>query len=198
MSLKQLLGISLLGAIVAQTAQAQPVLSVSPIVSGSNIDWHVLIAPDPSLFVVNMPPGGSIAVELAFAIDDAELLSVDVNTAAWDFETTAVNPFTGMLTEGLWIDTIGDRTFGAFGSIFFTSGDPVELFNIMTAGIPATLRWGVAASGDNALGARIAQAGINFDGYTGSLTVPEPSAILLGVVGLVAVSLRLIRRRPAA
>jgi hypothetical protein len=202
MTVKQLWSISLLCALFAHVVQAQPVLSVVPSVSGSNIDWHVLIAPDPDLFgPTGNPPdvlGGSMAVELAFAIDDAELLGVDVNTVAWDASNFGNNPFTGTPTEGLWLDLIGDRTFGAFGSVIFTSGDPVEIFNIMTDGIPATLRWGTAASGDGVLGARIAQGGENYDGYTGSLTVPEPSAILLGVVGLVVASLGLTRRRLAA
>jgi hypothetical protein len=203
MTVKQLWSISLLCALFAHVVQAQPVLSVVPSVSGSNIDWHVLIAPDPDLFSntgpSGVPPnttGGSMAVELAFAIDDAELLGVDVNTAAWESESFGSNPFTGTFTEGLWLDLIGDRTFGAFGSIFFTSGDPVEIFNIMTDGIPATLRYGEAASGSFGLGDIIAQASEAYH-YTGSLTVPEPSAILLGVVGLVVASLGLTRGRTA-
>ena len=71
MTFKQLLCISFFCALMVHAVHAQPVLSVSPNVSGGNIDWHVFIAPDPSLFG-GMPPGGSMAVELAFAIDDAE------------------------------------------------------------------------------------------------------------------------------
>jgi hypothetical protein len=190
MNTKQLASVALACFLGTHLAQAQPVLSVIPSVNGNDVEWHVLIAPDPDLFgPTGNPPevlGGSMAVELAFAVDDAELLGVDVNTVAWDTETSGFNPFAGMNTSGLWLDEIGDRTFGAFGSIIFTSGDPVELFNIMTEGVPATLRWGVAASGDGVLGARIAQGGVNFDGYTGSLTVPEPSTVLLGMMGLIA------------
>jgi hypothetical protein len=189
MKVKQLLSICLLCALSAHVAQAAPTLSVSPVVSGTNIDWHVFVSPDPAL----LP--GSIAVALAFAIDDAELSGVAVNTVAWDLALPGFNPFTGTTTNGLWLDLIGDRTFGAFGSVVFSSSSPVELFNITTAGLPATLRWGVAASGSNSLGARLSQGGQNFDGHTGSLTVvPEPGSFALGIIGLLAMSLGWLRR----
>ncbi len=153
------------------------------------VKWLVEVAPDASLFSNNPPNGvgGSMAVELAFAIDDAELMGVDVNTAAWDFENPGNNPFTGTVTDGLWLDLIGDRTFGAFGSVFFTSSDPVRLFTIETStDVPASIRYGVAASGHPVNGARIAQAGQNFDGYTGVATVPEPATAILAALAALA------------
>lgn len=196
MSVQKVACIALFCALLAQSTQAAPILSVTPNgLSGGNRQWLVNVAPDPALFGGGPPPGGSMAVELAFAVDDAELLSVDVNTAAWDFENPGNNPFTGTVTDGLWLDLIGDRTFGAFGSIFFTSGDPVRLFTIETsASVPASVRYGVAASGDNSLGARIAQAGQNFDGYTGVATVPEPAAVTLVVLAALSIVMPLGRR----
>jgi hypothetical protein len=48
---------------------------------------------------------------------------------------------------------------------------------------PTTIRFGTAASGHFTRGARIAQGISNFDGITGSVTVPEPATIYL-VVGI--------------
>ena len=117
MSVQRTACIALLCALAAQSSHAAPILSVTPDgLSGGNRQWLVEVAPDANLFSNNPPNGvgGSMALELAFAIDDAELLSVDVNTAAFDFENPGLNPFTGTVTEGLWLDLIGDRTFGAF------------------------------------------------------------------------------------
>ena len=125
-----------------------------------------------------------MAVELAFAIDDAELIGVDVQSSVWDTANPGNNPFTGTVTDGLWVDLIGDRTFGAFGSIVLNSAAPVDLFLFETSGLASTtIRYGMAASGSATLGARIAQGGINFDNYTGSTTVPEPAAAILLVFG---------------
>jgi hypothetical protein len=181
MTFQRLTAIVICVSLFACAAHAAPTLSVTSIGNNGsgNRDWLVEVAPDPSLFSGD-PPGGSMAVELAFAIADTDLLGVDVNTDAWDMENPGYNPFMGTITEGLWLDLIGDRAFGAFGSIKFYSGDPVELFTIETAGLGlTTVRYGEAASGDPALGARIAQAGIDFDGYTGSVTVPEPASGVL-------------------
>ena len=192
--------------LLACTTDAAPILSVTPsgLNAGGNREWLVEVTPDASLF--HDPPGdnpdrglgGSIAVELAFAIDHTDLLGVDVNTVAWENETVGNNPFTGTVTDGLWLDLIGDRTFGAFGSIFFTSDDPMRLFTIETAGAGlSAIRYGVAASGHPVNGTRIAQFGTNFDGYTGSVTVPEPASVLLAGLG-VAMMAGISGRRRAA
>jgi hypothetical protein len=185
--------IAMLCILLTQSAQAAPGLSVTDmgVDVDNNQNWLVEVTPD--------SPPSSIAVELAFAIDDAELLDVDVNAAAWDHEGVGMNPFTGDYTFGLWLDLIGDRTFGAYGSIVFSSTDPVELFTIKTsADFPQTIRYGTAASGSPTLGARIAQHGTNYDGYTGSVTaVPEPASIVLAVAGLCAIAMAAARRRAA-
>jgi hypothetical protein len=174
---------------VAQVSFAAPILTVSPgPLSGGNRPWYVDITPDAGL----LP--GSMAVELAFAVDVAELLGVDVNAVAWDHENPGHNPFTGTITDGLWLDLIGDRTFGAFGSVVFNSPGPKRLFTINTsADLSAAVRFGTAASGDPVRGARIAYGGQNFDGYTGTATVPEPATVLLAVV--CAAAFGLVRRR---
>ena len=181
-------------AVSATCAHAAPSLSVTPTGDNGAGDraWLVEVTPDP----VDVSNGsGSIAVELAFAIDDTDLLGVDVNTAAWDHENPGSNPFTGTVTDGLWLDLIGDRTFGAFGSINFSTADPVELFTIETAGLGrTTLRYGEAASGDPVLGARMAQNAVNYDGYTGSVTVPEPASIGLTLLGLLVIGVAARRR----
>ncbi|MCH2131978.1 MAG: hypothetical protein MK179_22790, partial [Pirellulaceae bacterium] len=66
--------------------------------------------------------------------------------------------------------------FAAFGSEFFTNGDPIDLLTFETAGALATdLSWGghtlMAGTSGQYTGSRIAQAGINFDGYQGILKV---------------------------
>ena len=138
-------GLALCMALCAGPCFAAPSLSVYPIgLNGSdNREWAVDVARDPML------PATALAVELAFAIDDTDLLGVDVNTAVWDFELIGANPFTGTDTVGLWLDLIGDRTFGVFVSMILTSTDPVRLFTIETAGDDLmTIRYGTAASGD--------------------------------------------------
>jgi hypothetical protein len=134
-------------------------------------------------------------VELAFAVDVAELLGVDVNTAVWDTENPGNNPFTGTVTDGLWLDLIGDRTFGAFGSVVFTTPGPKRLFTINTsAELDVAVRYGTAASGSPTLGARIAQFGQNFDGYTGTAVIPEPASATLVLMAALALLLPVRRK----
>jgi len=184
MSRRSLACLALYCALAAQVSFAAPILTVTPgPQSGGSRPWYVDITPEPSL----LP--GSMAVELAFAVDIAELLDVDVNTAAWDLENPGNNPFTGTVTDGLWLDLIGDRTFGAFGSVIFNAPVPVRLFTIETsAELNAAVRYGTAASGSATLGTVIAQGGQNFTGYTGTAVVPEPAtATLMLAIAAVAV-----------
>lgn len=184
MTLSRLTAMVMCISLLACAAQAAPSLSVTPTGNNGSGDraWLVEVTPDPVLVAAG---NGSIAVELAFAVDDTDLLSVDVNTAAWDHENPGYNPFTDTITDGLWLDLIGDRTFGAFGSINFPTALPVELFTINTAGLVlTTVRYGEAASGSTTMGNLMAQGGQNFYGYTGSVTVPEPAGSLLAVLGV--------------
>jgi len=78
--------------------------------------------------------------------------------------------------------------FAAFGSQFLMSFGPVELLKIETLGSgPTTITWGNLAGAPHTGGNRLAQIGVNFDGSSGSVTVPEPAsvalALLIGLVG---------------
>jgi hypothetical protein len=152
-----------------------------------NHTWKFQVTPDFAL----APMGTPLAVELAFAVDHSDLLGVTVNAPIWDTALLGNNPFTGTMTSGLWLDLIGDRTFGAFGSIDIMTSGPVDLFYVETAGAGfTTLRYGVAASGHPSHGARISQitgpfTAENFDGYTGAVSIPEPTFAGISVIGTV-------------
>jgi hypothetical protein len=188
----------MLAATLGQLCEAAPSIVVSPLgptPSGNRL-WNFQVVPDLTI----APSGTPMAVELAFAIDETDLIDVDVNTAVWDTPLPGNNPFTGTVTVGLWLDTIGDRTFGAFGSFIITTPGALDLFLIETAGLgPTTLRYGVAASGHPSHGARIAQydgdTARNFDGYTGTITVPEPTTLVASVVGVALTAIASRRRR---
>jgi hypothetical protein len=191
--------VALFGALSLSTASAAPILTVTPDgLTAGNRNWLVDISPDPSLFS-GSPPGGSLAAELAFAFDaPTTLLSVVVaDPVAWPNPNPGNNPYTGTVTVGTYVDLVNSRTFDAYGSSFFTSSAPTHFLKITTAGSgPATLRYGVATSGNLSKGARIAQAGQNFDGYTGVVSlVPEPATCTMAFVGAAGVLLARRRRR---
>lgn len=182
--------------VVAQAAHAAPTMSVVPQgLNAGNREWLVSIDPDEALFSNNPPNGvgGSVAVELAFSIDDpTELLSVVVaDPALWPADNPGNNPFPGGANCcGTILDLVGDRAFTAYGSTYFTTGTPKPFLKITTAGAGlTTLRYGVAAGGHPINGARIAQAGQNFDGYTGIVSIPEPTAIVLAFVAALGVAI---------
>jgi len=196
-------------------ALADPLLLVTPrgVNAEGNRKWLVEIKPETSLFqdrpddVPDLGPGSPMAVELAFAIDFTDLLDIRANTIDWDFPNPGHNPFTGTITDGLWVDMIGDRTFGAFGSRIFYSGDPVELFTFETRGSGlARVRWGQAASGHDTHGSIIAQLGGTFQtppgeltlfefSVTGAMAVPEPGSGMLAALSLTTMALVASRRR---
>jgi hypothetical protein len=191
---QRLICFALASALAAHVAQAAPTLSVYPLgLNGSNnMEWAVDVTRDTGFLPT------SLAVELAFAVDDSDLLGVDVNTAVWDHENAGLNPFTNSVTDGLWLDLIGDRTFGAFGSVFITSIDPQRLFTIETAGGgETTLRYGTAASGNPQRGNIIADPN-GLHRYSGSVTVPEPASIAIVACALALVGTCQVRNRRAA
>jgi len=195
MSRNLLACLALCCAFVAQVSFAAPLVNVAPVgIVGGNRDWLVTIAPDPALFSNNPPNGvgGSLAVELAFSIDDpTDLLSVAIaDPSAWPNANPGNNPYTGGITNGIYIDLLNDRSFAAYGSTYLTSEAPTEFLKITTAGTgPTTVNWLGAYGGKG----RIAQAGQNFDLYVGSVTVPEPATALLAVACAAAIGL--VRRR---
>lgn len=193
--------IALAAALVAHSAFAAPTLTVVPIgFNGANRLWAADVAPDPALFAFSPghgTTGGSVAAELAFSIVGTDLISATVNTNDWPFANRGTHPFVNLVNhEGLWVDLVGDRIFASFGTAFMTSPGPRRLLTIETLGNgPSTMLYGTAASGHARNGARISQASQNFDGYTGSVTVPEPSTIAFIILGIGTFVGTLRRRR---
>jgi hypothetical protein len=190
MSAKYLATIALLCALVAQSSQAAPTMSVVHTgLNAGNREWLVSITPDATLFDDNPPNGfgGSVAVELAFTIDDpTELLSVVIaDPISWPNANPGNSPWGGFCC-GTQLDLVNDRAFTAYGSAYFTTGTPKQFIKITTAGSgPSTLNWLGAYNGFG----RMAQAGQNFDLYKGTVSVvPEPASIvMLGFAGFALV-----------
>jgi hypothetical protein len=161
-------------------ADAAPLLSVTDIglnVSG-NTEWSVQVSPDPNLFSSDggQGLGGSLAVELAFEIFGSDLLSATVNATDWPINNPGNNPFTGTVTQGANIDLAADTLFASLLSEFFTSASAVEVLVIETMGSGFTaVSWGghtlLPGLPNEYIGSRISQAGINFDGFQGSVGV---------------------------
>lgn len=196
MSVKKLACIALLCALVAQSSQAAPTMSVVPTgINAGNREWLVSISPDASLFSNNPPNGvgGSLAVELAFTINDpTELLSVVIaDPASWPADNPGTSPWTGAFCCGTQLDLVNDRAFTAYGSTYFTSGTPKQFLKITTAGTGATtVNW---LGSFNGFG-RISQAGQNFDIYKGTVSVvPEPASIAL--LALAALAITVVGRK---
>jgi hypothetical protein len=173
------LGLSPVGGV---QVSADPVLTVtdSGTANGNQI-WLVEVAPDPGLFG-DTPDGfgGALAVELDFMITDSEIVSVTKNAADWPNENPGFNPFINDISHGVTFDMT--TAFISLGSDLFTTGDPAEVATIETLGAGlGTLKWGgnVAAPAGAAEynTARIAQAGMKFDGFHGMLA---PAAGLRG------------------
>jgi len=159
-------------------AAAAPLLSVTDIgLNGSgNTEWSVTVSPDPNLFSTDggQGLGGSLAVELAFEIFGSDLLSATVNETDWPFNNPGNNPFTGTVTLGVDVDLAADTLFASLLSEFFTDPNAVEVLVIETMGSgPTTVSWGghtlLPGLPNEYIGSRIAQAGINFDGFQGSV-----------------------------
>jgi len=158
-------------------ATADPSLLVFDIgLNGSgNREWRVEVAPDPKLFEATIEGfGGSLAIELAFDITGSELLGASFNAIDWPYDIPGNNPFTATVTQGAVLDLAGDTLFASLGSDLFTSGSPSEVFTFETSDTGfTTVSWG-GHTIDGYTGCRIAQAGVKFDGYQGSLSEPLP------------------------
>jgi len=201
---KFLVSIALLCALVAQAAQAAPVLTVTPggLVAG-NRQWDVSITPDAALFSntgpSGIPPntvGGSLATELAFVVNTGNLVSVVANAVNWPSPNPGSNPFTNTVTIGTY--QAGNNSFTAYGSDFFTSATPHQYLTITTLGSGlTTLSYGTAASGNSTKGNIIAQAGQTFR-YTGVVSIPEPTTCAMALLALCGMTLSYRRTRRSA
>lgn len=188
MSLSKSFCIAMLCAVAAHTSQAAPILTVAPTgIDGGNRIWDVKIAQD------SVP--GSLAAELAFAIDGANLLSVVVgDPTIWDTPLPGNNPYTGTETEGIYIDLLNDRSFSAYGSAVVNSTTPTHFLRITTAGLGATsVRYGTVASPVANQGNIIANAQGVFR-YSGTATIPEPASAALMFLGGIAFAFSRRRR----
>ena len=170
-------------ALVPVTAQAAPILDVTLVGSNvnGNLEWTVEITPDGAL----LP--GSVAVELAFEVQDSTIVNVDVNEPEWFFDNPGNNPFTNTATTGLWTDG-SQLFFTSYGSTnIFNDTTPVTLLTLETLGVaPTTVLYGDAATGGGDKGDLIGQGGLSFHDYNGSVVgiIPEPAACLLGMLAL--------------
>jgi hypothetical protein len=206
MTVKSLACFALFCALVAQVADAKPTLAVHPIGPNGdgNREWLVTIAPDPTAFSdpIDNPDrglGGALAAELAFSIDDpTDLLDVVIaNPVDWDLSTIGTNPFTGGFTDGIYFSPINDNAFAAYGSAFLTTADPSHFLKITTAGTGSTtVRYGMAATGlGPGAGAIIAEASVQYEDYTGVVSVPEPATLAIFAI---ASALPVLRRKRTA
>jgi hypothetical protein len=155
--------------IVSSAAAQRPLLDVDVVGATADGDreWVVSITPQNS---------GAMAVELAFSLTNSFFLNIDVNEAAWYTPNPGNNPFTGTITNGLWLGTGPDELFAAFGSMILSGGSPVELFRLRTLGLgTTTLNWGELASPDPTKGDIIATSAGTFTDYSGSLTANPPA-----------------------
>lgn len=171
---KRLFLSTLCGLLVAPLGAA-PILEVKHLgVQGTNREWAVNVAPDPSLFSVTPEGlGGSMAVELALEVTGSSIISVQ-RDGSWPFENPGNNPFASSVTEGISISGGNQQVFAALGSDIFKTGASRRVLTIVT-GIGATnLSWGghILLGGTPAqyVGSRIVQRGMNFDGQQGSKT----------------------------
>jgi hypothetical protein len=197
MSTKKVLLALLCCALTAHGAMASgPTMSVTPSgIVGGNRQWLVNITPDAALFSNNPPNGvgGSLAAELGFTIGPGTLLGVVKNATNWPFDNPGNSPF-GPPINGVQFGEVmsGNNSFTALGSNYFTTSAPESFVTITTAGTGlTTVSWLGAYSGKG----RIAQGGVNFDVFSGSVSVPEPASASLAILGLTATFLFARRRR---
>ena len=158
---QQLASAILLALFLLNSSVANPTLLVTDqgIQPNGNLGWLVQVAPDPSLFVQREHGLGGSS-----------------NAVDWPYRNFGNNPFNSGKQEGLSTDLTTGTLFAAFGSEFFTNGDPIDLLTLETAGALATdLSWGGHTLMEGTLaqytGSRIAQGETNFDGYQGILKV---------------------------
>ncbi|MEM7313624.1 MAG: PEP-CTERM sorting domain-containing protein [Planctomycetota bacterium] len=166
---------------------ADPVLTVSDLGLNASLnrEWLIQITPDANLFTNTVNGvGGSVAVELGLEVTGSDLLTATVNAANFPFETAGNDPFTSGVSIGTNLSLANDTLFAAYGSDFFTTGDPVDFMTLETAGSgTTTVSWGghefdFGGIPESYIGSRLAQELINFDGVMGSLTAGDGGGLL--------------------
>lgn len=180
--LRRVLAVTAATLLVASSAFAQPTLTVTDngVNGNSNREFLVQVAPDASLLPA---AGGSLALELGFNLSPGTLVSATPNSTLWPFLNPGNNPFTSGITFGVTADTSANTVFAALGSDLFTSGAPVDVMTIEAVNSGTiTLNWGshtlLGGTANQFTGSRVAQDGVNFDGYMGSVTVNVTAGFL--------------------
>lgn len=191
MTAKILTCIAMFCATVAQAGVIAPIFNVAPAgLVGGNRQWAVTITPDASLFSNNPPngTGGSVAAEFGFMVGPGSLINVVKDSTNFPQN----NPGTAIpgYPTGSGVQIAGNKAIANLGSDFFTTATPKLMVTITTLGSGfTTIDWLGAYSGKG----RIAQAGQNFDLYSGSISVPEPTTSAFAL--LLATAILVIRRR---
>jgi len=132
------------------------------------------VIPDASLFTSGE---GSLAAEVGFTLEGSMFIDATVNESVWSFAKAGSNPFTGTTTTGLELGET--EAFASFGSDPVSG--PVELLTFTTNGATGNLNFGGYTIDEGQLGeftgARLAQAGLNFDNIIGSASFVVGSPI---------------------
>jgi hypothetical protein len=193
MPIKSLTLLTFCCALAAQVCQSAPQLTITPggIFAG-NRQWLVSVIPDAALYANSGPSGtppntdgGSVATEIGFSVSLSNLVSVTKNVTNFpnDNPGTPIGAGfpTNTSTTNVGVQILGNNAVANLGSAFLTAAIPYQMVTITTHGSgPTKLSWFGAFSGKG----RIAQGGVNFDLYSGSVSVPEPAGIALAAIGL--------------
>lgn len=164
---------ALLAALAASPALAMPSLQFV-----DNLDSSVTLQ-------IATPDNGSLAAEVAVVVDASPGLSITgvsiADPAVFDTANPGFNPFTGGITDGLYLDELASgQLFASFGSAVVPPG----VYDFLA----------IEFSGEGTLTASglVAALGVNNTGLTASIdVVPEPTTAALAVLGgLAAVARR--------
>lgn len=161
MSWKSLAYVAMSVVFTGSAAMAQPSLSISDGgLNGSN-----------RLFVVQATPatdGNSLAMEVGFTVTGASIVSA-TQTSDWEDDGIAPvgnpgnNPFTSSVTNGIVVESNNTDVFAALGSGQLSAPYGSTLTIEVDGGIAL-----VSVSGSYGGNGRIAEAGVNYDIYSGS------------------------------
>ena len=142
------------------------------------------VVPDENLYTNNGPTGtppntvgGAIAVEIGMTLTGASLVSATVNTTNFDHENFGNSPFAFGENPADGLTISGNQLFAALGSTYFADLDANpntdaswEIMTIQTAKPKSgNLSTGIQWLGDYTGMARIAQQGVNYDTFSGTL-----------------------------
>jgi hypothetical protein len=170
--------------VVASPALAAPGLVVDlvrdgggkPVLEPVTGDWQWRVSVDPDETIFGAEGGSAMAIEIGLSFTGAPLVGATVNVANFDKENFGESPFAFGENPADGVTIQGNQLFAALGSVFFNTGAVREVMTITTQGPakfgdppPSNLTTNVAWSGAYSGNARIAQQGLNFDTFSGSI-----------------------------